>query len=419
MTPPTGEAMVWDVPLKAVLDPLLAKGIIIEQGDDRYVLCTLDWCELCNDSELWLRQKLAEAAGTTGERVAIHVVHQHDAPYVDAGAYKYLDKTDPPVLRLSDAFLERAGRRLAEAVAAAMKELREFDRVGTSQAMVERVASTRRLKNPDGTITVRYSTGALKPELGAAPEGDIDPYLKTITLARGEKALVRLHFYASHPQTIQCDGRATADFVGWARQTMEKSEGVFQLYFTGCSGDVTVGKYNDGSDAAREALGRRLLAAMQASVRSVRWQKVNRLHWRSAQLVLPPSKLEAYSRNKLLTRIGDPKGTPGSRIYLGAMRLSFIDRIQRPLIVRALELGDAVILSLPGEPMLEFQKYAQKVRAGRFVAVGGYCDVGPGYICTDEAFTEGGYEPTATHAGVGSEAELKLAIREALAVDPK
>ena len=37
------------------------------------------------------------------------------------------------------------------------------------------------------------------------PEGAIDPYLKTITLAEGEKPLVRLHYYATHPQSFYGD----------------------------------------------------------------------------------------------------------------------------------------------------------------------------------------------------------------------
>jgi hypothetical protein len=64
--------------------------------------------------------------------------------------------------------------------------------------------------------------------------------------------------------------------------------------------------------------------------------------------------------------------------------------------------------------MLEFQKYAQRLRPDRFVAVAGYFDCGPGYICTDAAFVEGGYEPTAANAGIGSEGKLKTAIRDVI-----
>ncbi len=65
--------------------------------------------------------------------------------------------------------------------------------------------------------------------------------------------------------------------------------------------------------------------------------------------------------------------------------------------------------------MLAFQRFAQDAAPARFVAVAGYCDCGPGYICTDAAFPEGGYEPTAANVGLGSEALLKKAIRELLA----
>jgi hypothetical protein len=49
---------------------------------------------------------------------------------------------------------------------------------------------------------------------------------------------------------------------------------------------------------------------------------------------------------------------------------------------------------LPGEPFVEYQLLAQELRKDLFVAVAGYGDGGPGYIPTDRAFLEGGYEPT-------------------------
>ena len=48
--------------------------------------------------------------------------------------------------------------------------------------------------------------------------------------------------------------------------------------------------------------------------------------------------------------------------------------------------------------------------ADDFVAVAAYGDLGPGYICTDKAFEEGGYEPTDTGAGPGSEPLMKATI---------
>jgi len=401
VTPAKGEPLIWVMPTAQVLDPLWAKGVILEDGSDRYVLCAVDWCGLGNSTHLLFRRKLALGASTAVSRVAVQAVHQHTAPYIDADAYALLQELPAPPLRMSDRFLEEVTDRLLRAARQAAARLEPFDRVGTGQAAVEQVASARRVFS-EGKLLVRYSGSGKDPAMAALPEGPIDPLLKTVTLARGSKALVRLHYYATHPQTFCCDGRASADFVSAAREAVEREEGVFQIYFTGCSGDVTVGKYNDGSLAAREALAARLQKGLAAAIAATRLSPVTGLRWRTAELRLPPRSREP--------RAATPSG---QEAYRAAISEAFARRTS-PLEASALELGQVQVLHLPGEPMLEFQKYAQGLRPDRFVAVAGYGDISPGYLCTDRAFEEGGYEPSAANAGPGTEARVKKAIEELL-----
>ena len=411
ITPGPGEPLVWATNLVKVEAPLLAKGILLEQGTNRYVLCALDWCLVGNDTELSFRKTLADAAGTDPARVAVQCLHQHAAPYADEGAFRLLDEAPTPLPHLSSNFMWTVRSRLAGVAAEAMRELQPFDRVGTGQAQAERIASARRLKDERGQPVVRYSNGAKNPKMAAAPEGLIDPYLRTITLARGGKPLVRLHYYATHPQTFCCDGRASSDFVGLAREAVEQEEHVFQIYFTGCAGDVTVGKYNDGSEQALTDLTARLKAAMKAAISHTCFAPAGALQWRTDSFLLP---LRA-DKEKVLTQsrawLNDPAQGDGMRIYDGAMRIAFIDRLDRPIQVSSLHIGKVHILHLPGEPMLDFQFFAQQAAPNDFVAVAGYGDCGPAYICTDQALAEGGYEPTATNVGKGSEARLKHAIQ--------
>ena len=91
-----------------------------------------------------------------------------------------------------------------------------------------------------------------------------------MTFLHGDTALVRLHFYASHPQSYYGDGRATADTAGLARRQLEAEEHVPQIYFTGCAGNIAAGKYNDGTPRARAELTERLHAAMQAAAAAAR-----------------------------------------------------------------------------------------------------------------------------------------------------
>ena len=86
------------------------------------------------------------------------------------------------------------------------------------------------------------------------------------------------------------------------------------------------------------------------------------------------------------------KATPAKRGN-ASFQLSWLKRKDRPIDLSCLDLGKALVLHLPGEPFIEYQLGAQKMRKD-VVCVAGYGDGGPGYIPTDAAFLEGGYEPT-------------------------
>ncbi len=413
VTPPVdGHPLIWVVPVKTVEDPLLAKGIVLQHGDERYVLCAIDWCGLCNSSHDLFREKIAAAAETDVARVTVHSVHQHTAPYTDGDAQRLLDQFDDPPKYVDFQFLDQVTDRLAGEVSQALERLEPFDHVGIGQARVERVASSRRIPRGDGKITGRMS-GTTDPKLQALPEGRIDPDLKTITLAKGERPLVRLHYYATHPQSFYGDPRACSDVPGFARKRLEDKEGVFQIYFTGCSGDVAMGKYNNRTREARASLTDRLYAAMLQSVAATKFAPVQKLR-RSVQPVRLPERTDSgYAVDDNRAKMADSKQSVVARIR-AATRVAFTERIHRPIDVSLLEIGPAKILHLPGECMIEFQLYAQSLRPDDFVAVAAYGDLGPGYICTEESFSEGGYEPSASRAGRTSERVLKTAIRKLL-----
>jgi hypothetical protein len=414
VTPPIGgQPLIWVTPVATVEEPLLAKGIVLDDGRVRCVVCAVDWCGLCNSSHLLFRRKLAAAVGADVSRVAVQCVHQHTAPYVDGDAQNLLDRTPSPPHYVDSAFLDAVTDRLAAAAKQALQRFQPVDAVGTGQATVERVASSRRIFTADGKFHSRMSA-AKDPALRALPEGFIDPLLRTVTLAQGDKPLVRLHYYATHPQSFYGDPRASSDMPGFAREKLQKKEGAFQIYFTGCAGDVAMGKYNDGTPKARGELTDRLLAAMEASAAATRLRPAGDLGWRSLPVVLPlPANADSLL-DKRRKELGDLKISAIPRIR-AATQVTYAERIGQPLEISVLQLGAVHVLHLPGECMVEFQRFAQEVKPqGSFLAVAAYGDLGTGYVCTAKAFAEGGYEPSASHAGPQSEAVLKSEIRRIL-----
>ena len=412
VTPGLGEPLIWVTPAVKVEDPLWAKGVVLDDGRARHVLCAIDWCGIGGAADQLFRDKIAAAAGISAGSVALQSVHQHTAPYVDGDGYRVLSRFGIPALRMSEDSLQGISGRIAKSVAEACTRLIPFDQIGAGSAQIERVASERRIIL-DGKLITRFSTGGSRPELAALPEGPIDPILKTITLAVGNKPLVRLHYYATHPQTFCCDGRISGDFVSTARETLEKEEGVFQIYFTGCAGNVTVGKYNDTSVDARTALALRLGQGMRASIASTRFFPAIAMRWRADELHLPLKTAGDRSSAALSFRLTGREDTSPDDAYRTAIALAFAQR-SRPLQTSSLEIGGIWILHLPGEPMLEFQRFAQQECRGEFIAISGYGDMSPGYLCTDRAFNEGGYEPSASNAGPGTEERVKAIIRRLL-----
>ena len=90
-----------------------------------------------------------------------------------------------------------------------------------------------------------------------------------------------------------------------------------------------------------------------------------------------------------------------------AFQLAWLKRLERPIDLTCLDLGKAAVLHLPGEPFVEYQLKAQELAKEQFVCVAGYGDGGPGYIPTDKAYLEGGYEPTVALAAPCEEALYK------------
>jgi hypothetical protein len=73
--------------------------------------------------------------------------------------------------------------------------------------------------------------------------------------------------------------------------------------------------------------------------------------------------------------------------------------------ISCLVLGNARLLHMPGELFVEYQLAAQRMRPELFVAMAAYGEYGPGYIGTEEAYAQGGYETSNRASSVAPEVE--------------
>ncbi|MHB9024319.1 MAG: hypothetical protein ACYC7E_09110 [Armatimonadota bacterium] len=415
ITPPLGHPLCagWYAPARGITDRLSAFGLVLFGTEKPIVLCALDWAELSNRDHLRWRQALATAVGTDPDRVAVQCTHAHNTPWPDREAQNFLDKAGFPDIIMAGSWCEQARETVAAAAGLALAQRQTCTHIAVGQARVDQVASTRRIMGENGRVKAIRWTKTKDPAVRAEPEGLIDPFLKTISFWQNDLKLAVLHYYAVHPTSFDGDGLVTPEFVGLARnQRMAEDGGIPHIYFTGCAGNITAGKYNDGNPANRPVLTGRIYDAMMASEKNLRRIALKRWTWRVEPVVLPPR--EDANETQLEAQMKRPDASVGARSR-AALILSYLRRKELPIPITCLHLtSDVCILNLPGEAFIEYQLDAQAQRPAAFVAVASYGDLGPGYITLERSFKEGGYEPTDSFVSGKSEAIMREAIRKVL-----
>lgn len=420
VTPPLGHSCCGGFvkPAEVIDDALEAVGVVLLGAGQPIVLCAVDWTGILNEAHVAWRTALAEAAGTTPDRVALHCVHQHNAPFACLEAERIVSAHAdlPHVLDL--AFFQRCLERSRAAIAQAMQRTQNVTHVGWGQGRVEGVASNRRVyRDATGQVLAMRGSGCKDPQLIALPEGTIDPFCKTVVFFDGERKVAALHYYTTHPMSYYGDGRVSSDFAGLARKQRQQEEpDCLHLYFTGCAGNVAAGKYNDASAERRPVLTRRIHDAMIASETGLTRRPVSALTWKTTN-VLPPAR-PSLSAEALAQMVATTTHSILDR-NRAAFWLAWLHRLEQraPITISALHLGDVKLLHLPGEPFIEFQLRAQQMQPDDFVCTAAYGDGGPWYIPVKEEWPHGGYEVSAALCDPSFDDQLTAAMRQVLS-DP-
>jgi len=374
---------------KTVADPLEAHGFVLTGLDAPVVFVSMDWCELRNAAYRRWQEVLGRGAGTSPERVMISTIHQHDAPVADLGAEAILRERGLTGTVCDPAFHETAVQRVAASLREGLAGAQRVTHLGTGKAKVEKVASNRRYTLPDGQVRFDRTSATRNVFAIEAEEGVVDPWLRTLSFWNEERPLAAVSFYAVHPMSYYGQGEVSADFPGLARRSRERDlPGVASIYVSGCSGNVTAGKYNTGARENRLVLAERLRVGMARAWDETVRVKVKRGTFRSVPLVLEPRSSAGFTESDLMAKLV-PSAKPFDQC-LAAMGLSWRRRVStgRPIEVSCLDLGDAVVLLLPGETYVEYQLRAQSLRPDDFVCVAGYGDGATGYVPTEKHWEE-------------------------------
>ena len=408
-TPPVGDVMAYD-PVRGNAElGLRCRGIVLIGAGQPIVLCAVDWIGISNQSHDAFRERIATAAGTIPNRVAVHTLHQHDAPRSDFGAESLLNQIGASDLGAYDGrFARQVIDRLSIAVKESISAAKPITHAGFGVAEVEKVASNRRIQDEQGNVVATRYTTTKDPALRALPDGTIDAELSALSFWNKDKPLAVLTYYACHPQSYYRTGIPSPDFPGIARFIRGQDlPAAMHVHFNGAGGDIGAGKYNDGSHSNRMVLAGRVADGMRRAFENTQKRPItsDEIRWATQPVQLPLAK--HLDRDALVKKLQQWDGVQ----YWGTPdKLAWMLRCEsgHAIDIACLSVGDVRVLHMPGELFVEYQLAAKAMRPSGHVAMAAYGDYGPGYIGTQAAYGQGGYETSEPASNVAPEVEKVL-----------
>jgi len=222
------------------LDPLYARVLVLQSGEKRFALVTLDLGRTFNES--WLdRLRAAALEGSHIDALVVNASHTHSGPNI-------LDEYPagrPP--EWENAALDK----IAQAIQQAALNL-EPARLGTAYGNAY-IGYNRRRVDPDGSVSMLWSNP------GKVPSGPVDSTVGVIRIDREDGTPIAILVnYACHPVVFGSDNlQYSADFVGPMASTVAAAfDGKpLCLFLQGAAGDIN--PYYAGTPLKEDALQRR------------------------------------------------------------------------------------------------------------------------------------------------------------------
>ncbi len=429
MTPPVGiPHILWGARAvdlaESVHLPLRATALCLENGSERLLICDLDLTGLPTGVCDEMRAAIERETGVPAQDVSIGATHTHSAPVWNAETTNGLTP-DMPGMELMPAWREKCRQAVLSVARAAVESLKPA-RVASGYGTSE-VTLNRRFSTPEGRMVVSPHQGGLRDT--------------TILLLRFDdldgNTIASVVGYGTHPIVLAHQNTAiSAEFPGALKEGVEKLIGGTCLFLQGSAGDQIPFEALSGDVRLAERIGNRIaadaattLAAMSPMNHRMEYSHVVEsgaplgLHKRTVLPDNPATVRTARAVAELPVKPFEPievleERAATTKAELQALKAAGADhatladvhfrarradimlvmakRVQGvstvPIEIRALRIGDAVLVSAPMEI---FSATGLAIRAASpfpVTFVGGYTNGTEGYLPPADCYAEGGYE---------------------------
>jgi neutral ceramidase len=368
------------------LDLCVRAAIFGEAGGARpsAALLVLDTIGIGAELVRRVRERVCEAApGLRPPSVMVAATHTHSGPTLNP--FRKKDQDAKP----DEEYVRQVLEACPEAAKAAWRARAEVKlRIGLTEA---RLGHNRRVVDAEGKATNVWL------DTEGAHSGYFNPRVRFVVFEDASEGRPRaiLASYGCHPVVMgPGNAKVSADYPGYLVRALEAATGVeLALFVTGGAGNINpracLYETPERAQAMGEALAREILAALPHAAPI----QASPLLTRSVPLKL---------------RLG-----PEARSNYTARAEDSADGRHLTSEVQVLRLGELAIVSAPGELFAELGVAMENRSPFRHTLVAAYANDNLGYLPTETAFREGGYEAGHT-ISLDIERPLLAAAREAL-----
>jgi hypothetical protein len=360
-------------PFKGIHDSLYAQAMYLTNGDEEVLLITSDLIGHSHHHVKMLKGMIQHETGIPEDKIYITAVHNHGGPV--NGTYRPGDTLPPDVKAYVDVLYGKLLKISREA-----KQDVQPVRIGYEKGE-SRVNINRRAIYSEGEVW-----------LGRNPEGACDHDLDIVkfTDMEGKLLAVQVNYPCHGTCTGQDNYQITGDWPGIAAQMMKEKLGgnVIVMVTAGASADINpiYGPNNKFRQVNAVAYG----------VASIALELVDRC------VATAYSELRSDSRTATF---------PGKKGWDSHFPQVSVPGEDVTIHFSAIRMGNIVMAGISGELFTEIGMNVKNRSAGN-TTIMTHCNGASGYICTDDAYREGGYEPRVSHLMPGAEADIENMLVE-------
>ena len=424
MTPPLGTPLAGYYEARyadGVLDPLELNALAMSDGEETILVITADTLIIRMDVCNMLREMIEERTGVPADHILIQSLHPHTSVRVGGKVEK------GGVVLADQAYLDIFYRKFCDVAKMAVDDLSEASYGTAMEHAVEDISFVRRYFLKSGKLVT--NPGGIPVEELDRHAARSDNNVRLVKFVREGKKDIALVNFATHPDTIG-GTKISADWPGFVRRFVEaEHEQAYCILTNGFQGDTNHYNFFKGKDGCKKGYKQsEHMGRVIADTVNLIWDKTetHEEHGVYAEMRHVFNKCstrgeEHYEECRAFYvryKSGDysVKKTPSGIDLPEAARIARIPEqpVYHKIPITVLGMGKIAFFGLGGEPFTEYGYIAREGNPDKFVLTATCANGGEGYLPSQQAFEQGGYEVVTSNFTPNLEKDIVAASMEML-----